>query len=80
MLKIFGQHRFYVGDGATANAQEGIICIQLDVTMRYQRRYIEDVGYKQQETDQDPCGTPNETDWRSDVDPFTTTLCVLSVK
>ena len=44
------------------------------------RRYIVDVGYKQQGTDQDPCGTPNETDWRSDVDPFTTTLCVLSVK
>ena len=28
----------------------------------------------------DPCGTPNEKDWRLDVDLFTTTLCALSDK
>ena len=46
MLKIFGWHRFYVGDGTTANVQEGIIRIQLDFTILYHRGYIVDVDYK----------------------------------
>ena len=39
--------------------------------MLYHRGYIVDVDYKYQET---------EKDWGLDVDPFTTTLCVLSDK
>ena len=66
------------------STRESLWCVPVNITlgftMRYHRRYIFDVGYKQQGTDQDPCGTPNETDWRSDVDRLTTTLCVLSVK
>ena len=46
MLKILGWHRFYVGDETTANVQEGIIRIQLDFTMLYNRGYIVDVDYK----------------------------------
>ena len=80
MLKIFGQHRFYVVDGTTAKVQEGIIHTQLDFAMLYHEGTSLMQITNNKGPIRDPCGTPNEMDRGLDVDPLTTTLCVLSDK